>query len=234
VIGGLALLDAMRDAGVSRIVFSSTAAVYGEPAKQPIEEQDPTLPTNPYGESQLAFERALRWYGLAYGISSTSLRYFNAAGATSERGEHHDPETHLIPIVLEAAAGRREHVDIFGSDYPTPDGTCVRDYVHVEDLARAHVIALESMAASGDCRAYNLGCGGRGYSVREVVDTAARVTGRVIPTRLSPRRPGDPALLVASSARISRELGWQPGRPQLDDIIASAWRLIASPSHLAG
>jgi UDP-glucose 4-epimerase len=221
--GGLTLLDAMRDAGVLRMVFSSTAAVYGEPTKQPIEEDDPTTPTNPYGESKLAFEGALRWYGAAYGISSTSLRYFNAAGATSERGERHDPETHLIPIVLEAAAGRRPHVSIFGTDYPTPDGTCVRDYVHVDDLARAHVLALESMGVAGECRVYNLGCGGRGYSVREVIDTATRVTGREIPVRVSPRRAGDPAVLVASSVRIARELGWQPRRQRLDDIVDSAW-----------
>lgn len=226
LISGLTLLNAMRDAGVLRIVFSSTAAVYGEPLKQPIEEHDPTVPTNPYGESKLAFERALRWYCSAYGLTATSLRYFNAAGATSERGERHDPETHLIPIVLEVAAGRRSHVDVFGTDYPTPDGTCIRDYVHVEDLARAHLLALEPMGPSAECRSYNLGCGGAGYSVRDVIDVATRVTGRGIPVQLSPRRHGDPAILVASSARITRDLGWQPRRQRLEEIVDSAWRFM--------
>jgi UDP-glucose 4-epimerase len=230
--GGLLLLDAMRDAEVPRLVFSSTAAVYGEPAKQPIEEDDPTIPTNPYGESKLAFERALRWYGTAYGLSATSLRYFNAAGATSERGERHDPETHLIPIVLETAAGRRPHVNVFGTDYATADGTCVRDYVHVEDLARAHVLALEAMELGGQCRAFNLGCGGRGYSVREVIDVASRLTRVDIPVKLSPRRAGDPAVLVASSARIAQELGWRPRRQRLEDIIESAWRFMSTSQSL--
>jgi UDP-glucose 4-epimerase len=225
---GLLLLEAMREAGVTRLVFSSTAAVYGEPAKQPIEESDPTEPTNPYGETKLAFERALRWYASAYGLSSTSLRYFNAAGATAQRGEQHDPETHLIPIVLEVAAGRRPHVSVFGSDYPTPDGTCIRDYIHVDDLARAHVLALQGMSEAGTCRRYNLGCGGHGYSVREVIGTAARVTQRQVPIHVAPRRPGDPAVLVASSNRIAHELGWQPRYPQLDAIIESAWRWMGS------
>jgi UDP-glucose 4-epimerase len=224
VTAGLSLLDAMRDAGVGRLVFSSTAAVYGEPEKQPIEEHDATRPTNPYGESKLAFERALRWYGQAYGLSSISLRYFNAAGATTRCGERHEPETHLIPLVLRAAAGRLPEVTIFGDDYPTPDGTCVRDYIHVEDLARAHVLALEPLAEPGVWRAYNLGCGGRGYSVREVLDTATRVTGRPIPVRVAARRPGDPAVLIASSTRIARELGWLPEHQQLETIVASAWR----------
>ena len=224
---GLLLLEAMREARVTRLVFSSTAAVYGEPAKQPIEESDPTEPTNPYGETKLAFERALRWYASAYGLSSTSLRYFNAAGATAERGERHDPETHLIPIVLEVAAGRRPHVSVFGADYPTPDGTCIRDYIHVDDLARAHVLALGGMGAPGMSRSYNLGCGGHGYSVREVVDTAIRVTGRTVPIDIAPRRPGDPAMLVASSNRIAQDLGWQPRYSQLDAIIESAWRWMA-------
>jgi UDP-glucose 4-epimerase len=221
--GGLSLLDAMRTAGVSRLVFSSTAAVYGEPVKQPIEEDDATRPTNPYGETKLALERALVWYAGAYGLSSLSLRYFNAAGATAQHGEEHDPETHLIPIVLRAADGRLPFVTIFGDDYPTPDGTCIRDYIHVEDLARAHVLALGALGTPGVCRAYNLGCGGRGYSVREVIDTAARVTGRTIPERTAARRPGDPAVLVASSQRIQRELGWEPRHRALDTVIASAW-----------
>jgi UDP-glucose 4-epimerase len=223
VTAGLSLLDAMRDADVPRLVFSSTAAVYGEPAKQPIEESDPTEPTNPYGDTKLAFERALRWYARAYGTSSVSLRYFNAAGATARCGERHDPETHLIPLVLDAAAGRLPHVTIFGDDYPTRDGTCIRDYIHVEDLAQAHVRALDSLADRGICRAYNLGCGGDGYSVREVIDCAARVTGRQIRVQIAGRRAGDPAVLVASSARIQRDLGWQPRFQDLRTIVTSAW-----------
>jgi UDP-glucose 4-epimerase len=223
VTAGLALLDAMRDAGVGRLVFSSTAAVYGEPSKQPIEEHVPLEPTNPYGQSKLAFEHALRWYAPAYGVSSISLRYFNAAGATRERGERHDPETHLIPIVLDTARGRYPHVGIYGDDYPTEDGTCIRDYVHVEDLARAHVLALEALTVSGECRSYNLGCGGRGYSVREVIDSARKVTGCDIPVQIAARRPGDPAILVASSEAISRDLGWQPQYTSLDAIMSSAW-----------
>jgi UDP-glucose 4-epimerase len=224
VVAGLSLLDAMRDAGVRRLVFSSTAAVYGEPEKQPIEECDATHPTSPYGETKLAFERALQWYAGAYGVTSVSLRYFNAAGATELHGERHDPETHLIPLVLKAAGGQLPDVTVFGDDYPTPDGTCVRDYIHVEDLARAHVLALQSLdGAAATCRAYNLGCGGRGYSVREVISAAARVSGRPVPVRIAARRPGDPPILIASSDRIQRELGWQPRHQQLEPIVASAW-----------
>ena len=220
---GLSLLDAMRVAGVPRLVFSSTAAVYGEPAKQPIEETDPTQPGNPYGETKLAFERALRWYAGAYGLSSVSLRYVNAAGATARHGERHAPETHLIPLVLEAAAGTLAKISVFGTDYPTPDGTCVRDYIHVEDLARAHVLALGAGDRGGVCAAYNLGCGGDGYSVRQVIDTAARVTGRSISVEVGPRRPGDPAVLIASSRAIRRDLGWEPRHQRLDAIVSSAW-----------
>jgi UDP-glucose 4-epimerase len=227
VLAGLSLLDAMRRAGVTRLVFSSTAAVYGEPLKQPIDEDDPTHPTNPYGETKLALERALRWYAGAYGFSSVSLRYFNAAGATFQNGERHDPETHLIPLVLQAAAGRLRQVTLFGTDYATPDGTCVRDYIHVADLANAHVLALGVLAAPGVCRVYNLGCGGDGYSVRQVIEAAERVTGRRVPVAVAPRRAGDPAVLVASSARIRRDLGWQPLQQQLDIIIASAWQWMA-------
>lgn len=223
VLGGLTLLDAMRAAGVARLVFSSTAAVYGEPAKQPIEEDDPTSPSNPYGESKLAFERALGWYGGAYGVRSVALRYFNAAGASTRAGERHDPETHLIPIVLQAAAGRRPSVMIYGDDYPTRDGTCLRDYAHVLDLAEAHALSLDALAAGAPSTAYNLGCGGDGFTVREVIDTAARVTGRTIPVIMGPRRPGDPAMLVAASTRIRRELGWAPRYPALEEIIRSAW-----------
>jgi UDP-glucose 4-epimerase len=223
VIGGLSLLDSMREAGIRRLVFSSTAAVYGEPRKQPIEETDPTSPTNPYGETKLAFERALQWYAGAYGLDSISLRYFNAAGATETNGERHDPETHLIPLVLQAAAGQTREVTLFGTDYPTPDGTCVRDYIHVHDLARAHALALADLDRRSGCRAYNLGCGGDGYSVREVIDTAERVTGRSIPVRVAARRPGDPAVLVASADRIREELGWTPSQQRLDAIVSTAW-----------
>jgi len=224
VIAGIALLDCMRDCGIECIVFSSTAAVYGEPAKQPIEESDPLVPLNPYGETKLAFETALRWYSLAYGIRYTALRYFNAAGASSEFGEWHRPETHLIPLVLQTAAGNREIVEIFGNDYPTRDGTCLRDYIHVMDLASAHVLALEALN-SGSIRnfAFNLGCGGDGYTVSEVVDVARKITGRNIPTKVSPKRSGDPAVLVASSSKIRKELGWKPKYQDLSEIIGSAW-----------
>jgi UDP-glucose 4-epimerase len=221
---GLALLDAMRSADVRRLVFSSTAAVYGEPRKQPITEDDETHPTNPYGETKLAFERALAWSAQAYGLSSTSLRYFIAAGATEQHGELHDPETHLIPLVLGVAAGRQGRVTVFGDDYPTADGTCIRDYIHVHDLARAHVLALDALDDEGVCRAYNLGCGGRGYSVREVIDAAARVTGRPVPYEVRGRRAGDPAVLIASSERIHRDLGWTPRFRDLETIVSSAWR----------
>jgi UDP-glucose 4-epimerase len=223
VLGGLTLLEAMRAAGVTRIVFSSTAAVYGEPSRQPIEEDDPTDPSNPYGETKLAFERALAWYGRAYGLRSIALRYFNAAGASARAGERHDPESHLIPIVLQAAAGRRGNVTIYGDDYPTRDGTCLRDYVHVLDLAEAHALSLEALAGGAPSNAYNLGCGGDGFTVREVIDTAARVTGRTIPVSVGLRRAGDPAMLVAASTRIRRDLGWRPRYPALEEIIRSAW-----------
>jgi UDP-glucose 4-epimerase len=220
---GLSLLDMMRYCGVSTLVFSSTAAVYGEPERQPIQETDATHPTNPYGETKLAFERALYWYDRAHALRYTSLRYFNAAGATERNGERHDPETHLIPSVLHVAAGRRAEVTIFGQDYPTRDGTCVRDYIHVGDLAKAHVLALEAMASGTiSSRVYNLG-GGGGYTVCEVIDTARSVTGEKIPVRVRARRPGDPAILIASSERITAELNWHPARQKLVDIIESAW-----------
>jgi UDP-glucose 4-epimerase len=222
VVAGLSLLDAMHEVGVKRLVFSSTAAVYGEPEKQPIEETDPTNPTNTYGETKLAFERALRWYESAYGIRYASLRYFNAAGATERCGEWHDPETHLIPLVLQAATGQREHVEIYGEDYPTRDGTCVRDYIHVIDLARAHVLALRMLDERSAI--YNLGCGGDGYSVREVINMANEITGREIPIKIGPRRPGDPAVLIASSEKIKRELGWAPQFQDLRKILDSAWQ----------
>ena len=221
LLAGLALLDAMNVSGVRRLVFSSTAAVYGEPAKQPIEESDPTNPTNTYGETKLAFEHALRWYEGAYGLRYASLRYFNAAGATAHCGEWHDPETHLIPILLQVATWRRAAVEIYGDDYPTRDGTCVRDYIHVVDLARAHIRALDILGERSAI--YNLGCGGDGYTVKEVIDAARAVTGREIPVRVGARRAGDPALLVASSDKIKRELGWSPQFQDLRLIIESAW-----------
>ena len=225
LIAGLSLLDAMRGAEVGRIVFSSSAAVYGEPARQPIEETDPTDPVNPYGETKLAFERALKWSGVAYGLRYAILRYFNAAGATARNGERHDPETHLIPIVLQAAAGLRPHVTIYGTDYPTTDGTCVRDYVHVLDLAQAHVLALDALEGGEPVReVYNLGCGGEGYSVRDVIDCARDVTGRVVPERVGPRRAGDPPVLVATSGKITRHLGWRPQHQTLRAILESAWK----------
>ena len=222
VSNGLVLLDAMLASDVKRLVFSSTAAVYGEPETQPIEETAPSNPTNPYGETKLAFEHAMKWFDRAFGLRYASLRYFNAAGATANCGEDHDPETHIIPITLQAAAGKRSHVEIYGEDYPTPDGTCIRDYIHVIDLARAHIQALAAL--SDGSRIYNLGCGGAGYSVKEVIDTAQRVTGRKIPTKFGPRRAGDPAILVASSDRIKSELGWQPQFQDLELIVDSAWR----------
>jgi UDP-glucose 4-epimerase len=222
VASGLVLLNAMRDAGVQQMVFSSTAAVYGEPEKQPIEETDPTNPTNPYGETKLSFERAMHWYDRAHGFRYASLRYFNAAGATEKCGELHDPETHLIPIALQTAVGKRAHVEIFGDDYPTPDGTCVRDYIHVIDLARAHIMALNVLREGS--RVYNLGCGGEGYTVRQVIDTAREVTGKDIPAKITARRSGDPAVLIASSEKIKRELGWKPMHQDLRVIIDSAWR----------
>jgi UDP-glucose 4-epimerase len=226
VVAGLALLDAMNECEVRRLVFSSTAAVYGEPEKQPIEERDPTNPTNTYGQTKLAFEHALPWYEKAYGIRSVSLRYFNAAGATTHCGEMHNPESHLIPIILQAAAGTRDAVEIYGEDYPTRDGTCVRDYIHVVDLARAHILALNVLAERSAI--YNLGCGGEGYTVKEVIDAARAVTGREIKVRVGARRAGDPAFLVASSARIKQELNWSPEFQDLSLIIESAWKWMQS------
>ncbi|MDC0675274.1 UDP-glucose 4-epimerase GalE [Nannocystis radixulma] len=229
LVGGLRLLDAMLVTGVERLVFSSTAAVYGEPAQQPIDETAATCPTNPYGETKLAFEHALAWYERAHGLRYASLRYFNAAGASRRSGEDHHPETHLIPLVLQVAAGRVPHVTIFGDDYPTSDGTCVRDYIHVVDLARAHVLALSALADGS--RIYNLGCGGVGYSVRQVVDAAREVTGAPIPVQFGPRRAGDPAILVASSERIRRELGWRPLQGELGTIVESAWTWLRAHPH---
>ena len=220
LVTSLSLLESMRAAGVSRLVLSSTAAVYGESEKPLIDESDSTRPTNPYGETKLSFERACHWYEQAYGMRFVSLRYFNAAGATKFCGERHDPESHLIPLVLQTAAQLRPHVDIFGGDYPTPDGTCVRDYIHVSDLAHAHVLALDYLERSSGT--FNLGCGG-GRSVMEVIAAARKISGREIPVRVGPRRPGDPAVLVASSEKIKREMGWAPEKQDLEIIVASAW-----------
>ncbi|GGP94773.1 UDP-glucose 4-epimerase GalE [Streptosporangium pseudovulgare] len=224
--GTLALLDAMRAAGVGRIVFSSTAAVYGEPERSPIEESDPTRPTNPYGASKLAVDTALTAFAGVYGLAAVSLRYFNVGGAHTARDgrsyrERHTVETHLIPNVLAVALGGRESVDVFGTDYPTADGTCVRDYIHVADLARAHLLALDA-CAPGEHKVYNLGSGA-GFSVREVIEVCRDVTGHAIPAVVRERRPGDPAVLVASSAKIQRELGWKPERTTLPEIVADAW-----------
>jgi UDP-glucose 4-epimerase len=216
--GGLNLLEGMLAAGVGRIVFSSTCATYGQPETVPITEDEPQQPANPYGESKLAFEKALEWAHRVHGIQTVSLRYFNASGATARFGEDHAPETHLIPIVLAAALGKRQAVSIFGDDYDTPDGTCLRDYIHIVDLAEAHRLALES----GKSGAFNLGTG-TGYSVREVIETARRVTARPIATRTAPRRAGDPARLVAAADKARRELGWQPRFDDLERIVESAW-----------
>jgi UDP-glucose 4-epimerase len=221
IAAGLTLLDAMLLCGVKQLVFSSTAAVYGEPEIIPITEDAPQSPTNPYGESKLAFERLLYWYDEAYQLRYVSLRYFNAAGASERFGEDHDPETHLIPNILRVAAGKAEHVKIFGEDYATHDGTCVRDYIHVIDLADAHLIALNAMAKGSGI--YNLGYG-NGYSVAEVVEMARQITGRWISTEAAPRRAGDPPVLIASPDKIMRDLGWNPRHSELDRIIDSAWR----------
>ncbi len=219
----LNLLERCRRHGVSRFVFSSTCATYGVPTAVPITEAEKQLPINPYGNTKLAFERMLADYAPAYGIGYAALRYFNAAGAAADGsiGEDHDPETHLIPIVLQAALGRRPHVEIYGTDYPTPDGTCVRDYIHVDDLAEAHRLALEKLQP-GQGVQFNVGIG-RGYSVREVVRTAEEVTGKKIAVTEGPRRPGDPPALVAASDKIRRELGWSPKYTELRPIVESAW-----------
>ena len=219
----LTLLEAMLAHGVKKFVFSSTAALFGNPERSPIEDDDPLRPTNVYGESKLMVERMLAWFNSVHGLRYASLRYFNAAGAMSaDHGEDHQPESHLIPLVLKVALGQIEHVNILGVDYPTPDGTCVRDYVHVLDLASAHLLALDALEHR-DRLIYNLG-NGQGFSVREVIEVARNVTGRPIPVVESPRRPGDPAILIASAAKIRRELNWRPQFPDLETIVASAWR----------
>lgn len=224
VAATLTLLDAMRAAGVLRFIFSSTAAVYGEPVYVPIDEAHPKNPINPYGRSKWMVEQVLDDYDRAYGLKAVCLRYFNAAGADpeGELGERHQPETHLIPLVLQAASRRREAIAVFGTDYDTPDGTCIRDYVHVTDLCDAHALALEYLLAGGESARFNLG-NGQGFSVQEVIDTASRVTGKKIPVRYEARRPGDPARLVADSRKAKEVLGWQPKRTELEAILTDAW-----------
>jgi len=219
-VGALNLLDAMREHGVKRLVFSSTCATYGEPEQIPIPEALPTNPVNSYGNSKLAIDRMIGDECRAHGLGATSLRYFNVAGASGEHGEDHYPETHLIPLVLQAAAGRREYVSVYGTDYPTADGTAIRDYIHVEDLGRAHLLAMDAIQ-SGVHTIYNLG-NGLGFSVRQVIEAARKVTGREIPVSEEPRRAGDPAQLVASSEKIRAELGWEPEH-DLEKMIADAW-----------
>jgi len=219
VANGLNLLDAMIETDVRRLVFSSTCAIFGPPERVPIDETLPQRPINPYGESKLAFEKILRWFDEIHGLRFVSLRYFNAAGASGKFGEDHSPETHLVPNVLKVALGQKPHVEIFGTDYETPDGSCIRDYIHIVDLARAHIIAL----GSSKSEFYNLGTGG-GSSVREVIDCCRKITGRKIEVMEKPRRPGDPPRLIAASEKIKRELGWKPQFQSLDSIIESAWK----------
>lgn len=245
VIGGLKLLDAVLSAGVKYFIFSSSAAVYGEPERVPIDEGHPLKPTNPYGETKVVIERALEYFEQAYGLKSVSLRYFNAAGAAvgGAIGENHDPETHLIPLALKAAKGQIKKLTIFGDDYPTADGTAVRDYIHVEDLADAHLLALDALVEGKPSAVYNLG-NGSGFSVLEVVKAAEKVTGMPVPYEIGPRRPGDPAVLVASALKAKAELGWKPRYNSLEKIIETAWnwhrdhpngyRLISEKDFTAG
>ena len=223
VEGAVSLLSAMQAHGVDKIVFSSTAAAYGEPEKQPIEEGDRTEPTNPYGATKLAIENMLKWCDCAYKIRYVALRYFNAAGSDTEAGigEDHNPESHLIPLVMKTALGQRDHIGIFGEDYPTPDGTCVRDYIHVKDLAEAHLLALEYLERGGSSDVFNLG-NGAGSSVREIIETARRITGKEIKAVVEPRRGGDPSVLIASNKKAAEVLGWKPVLG-LDQIISDAW-----------
>ncbi|RME76672.1 MAG: UDP-glucose 4-epimerase GalE, partial [Chloroflexi bacterium] len=221
VTNGLNLLQSAVEHGVRRFILSSTANLFDDPERMPIDEQERIVPGSPYGESKFILERMLHWLDRIYDFRYAALRYFNAAGASKERGEDHNPELHLIPIVLQVALGKREQVKIFGDDYPTRDGTCVRDYIHVLDLAQAHILALRALDRGS--RVYNLG-NGQGFTVKEVIETAREVTGHPIPAEVTARRPGDPAVLIASSDKIRRELGWEPRYPHLRDIIESAWR----------
>ncbi|HHW67518.1 MAG: UDP-glucose 4-epimerase [Epulopiscium sp.] len=224
VYGTVTLLKKMHEYNVKKIVFSSTAATYGEPENIPILESDKTLPTNPYGDTKLAVEKMLKWCDNAYGIKYVVLRYFNAAGAhkSGKIGEDHKPESHLIPIILQVALGKRDKIMIFGDDYPTEDGSCIRDYIHVTDLADAHILAVEKLRKDNTSAIYNLG-NGKGFSVKEVIEVARKVTGHEIPAEVAPRRAGDPAVLIASSDKIIKELGWNPKYTSLEEIIQSAW-----------
>ena len=230
VVCGLNLLNTMLKHGVFEIVFSSTAAVYGNPRKMPIEEADTTEPINPYGESKLMFERILHWYRAAYGLRFISLRYFNVAGASQRFGEDHHPETHLIPSILKVAAGHEEQLSVFGSDYPTQDGSCIRDYIHAIDVARAHILALKHLEENGGHSIYNLG-NGKGFSVFEVIKAARKITGAQIPISLQPRRQGDPAVLVADARLAKNELGWEPEFSDIEHIVDSAWQWQTQHPH---
>jgi len=220
VAGSVSLLNAMAEVGVRRFILSSTCATFGNPVRLPIDEDHPQQPISAYGASKLMIEQMLPWYEHAYGIHHTCLRYFNAAGATPERGEDHAPEIHLIPLILEVAAGKRAHISIYGDDYDTPDGTCIRDYIHISDLGRAHVLALEPLARRS--RNFNL-ANGAGFSVREVIEAARRATGHPIPAVVEPRRAGDPPIMIGDSRRVREKLGWEPRYPTIESIIASAW-----------
>ncbi|HTQ39609.1 MAG TPA: UDP-glucose 4-epimerase GalE [Pirellulales bacterium] len=220
ITNGLNLLQSMQQHGVRKFILSSTANLFDAPRKMPIDEEEQLVPGSPYGESKFILERMLYWLDKIHGLRYAALRYFNAAGATAERGENHHPELHLIPIVLQVALGQRDSVTIFGDDYPTPDGTCVRDYIHVADLAEAHILAMQAIDQKS--RLYNLG-NGKGFSIKQVIEAARKITGHAIPFQNGPRRPGDPAVLIASSERIRKELHWQPKYPDLHSIIESAW-----------
>ena len=220
VTNGLNLLESMVEHGVKRFILSSTANLFDAPERMPIDEKERIVPGSPYGESKFILERMLYWLDRIHGLRYAALRYFNAAGATKTRGEDHHPELHLIPIVLQVALGQREAVTMFGDDYATPDGTCVRDYIHVSDLAEAHILAMNAL--DGSSRIYNLG-NGQGFSVKQVIETARKITGHAIPTKMGPRRAGDPPILIAGSEKIRQELGWKPKYPKLEDIVQSAW-----------
>ena len=222
VVHGIALLDELLSAGVRRVVFSSTCATYGEPVRIPIDEEHPQQPANPYGWSKLFMEKILASYDQAYGLKYVALRYFNAAGATARRGEHHEPESHLIPNVLSVALGKQPYVSVFGNQYPTPDGTAIRDYIHVSDLSAAHVLALDHLRQGGQSECINLG-NGQGYSVMEVIDTARQLTSREIQTRVEAARAGDPSHLVANAEKAASVLGWKPQHPKLESILQTAW-----------
>jgi UDP-glucose 4-epimerase len=228
IVNGLNLLESAVEHGVLKFILSSTANLFDKPERMPIDEAERIIPGSPYGESKNILERMLLWLDRTKGMRYACLRYFNAAGASEERGEQHNPETHIIPLVLQVALGQREQFSIFGDDYPTPDGTCIRDYIHVVDLAQAHILALRAL--DGGSRTYNLG-NGRGFSIQELINVAREITGHPIPTRVVARRPGDPAILIASSEKIRRELGWQPQYPELRAILESAWKWHVAHPH---